>query len=216
MKRILIFGDSNSWGYVPGSGDRFGPDVRWPRAMASALGLECEVIEECLCSRTTVFEDPHAPGRSGIVALPMLLESHAPLDLVIIALGCNDLQPHYSASAYHAAKGAGRLVELAQKFAGYHGQEKAPGVLLVAPSLVSESANHYDPEVMAGAEAKSKEMARHYRAKAKELGCHFLAAAPHAQPSAVDGVHLDEKGHLALARAVAKEVAQILGEETAG
>jgi lysophospholipase L1-like esterase len=216
MKRILVFGDSNSWGHVPGTDRRYGPEVRWPRAMAAELGTNFEIIEECLCGRTTVFDDPVSPGRNGLSALPILLESHAPLDLVTIALGCNDLQPHFSASAYHSAKGAGMLVELVQKSAGLRAQAQVPQVLLVAPSLVSESARYYESEVMAGAEAKSKEMARHYRAKAKELGCHFLAAAPHAQPSAIDGVHLDEKGHLALARAVAKEVAQILGEETAG
>ena len=215
MKRIMVYGDSNAWGYVPGRGDRFGPDTRWPRVLETALGPGHEVIEECLCSRTTAFEDPFATGRNGLTALPMLLESHAPLHLAIIALGCNDLQPHYGASAYHAAKGAGRLVETVQRFAGYHGQDKAPAVLLMAPSLVSEAASFYEPELMAGAEAKSRDLARHYRAKAKELGCHFLAAAPHAQPSPVDGVHLDEKSHRALALAVAKAVGEILEAEVA-
>lgn len=213
MKRILVYGDSNSWGHAPGTEQRYGPEIRWPRAMAAQLGAEYEILEECLCGRTTVFDDPVSPGRNGLAVLPLLLESHAPLDLVIIALGCNDLQPHFHAGAYHSAKGAGMLVELVQRSAGKQAQERSPEVLLVAPVLVSESASFYEPEVMAGAEAKSKEMARHYRAKAKELDCHFLAAAPHAQPSAIDGVHLDDKGHLALARAIAAAVAKILGEE---
>ena len=31
MKTILCFGDSNTWGYEPATGQRYAPDVRWLR-----------------------------------------------------------------------------------------------------------------------------------------------------------------------------------------
>ena len=49
MKTIVCFGDSNTWGYVPGSdGERFSPEIRWPARLAAALGSAWEVIAEGL------------------------------------------------------------------------------------------------------------------------------------------------------------------------
>jgi lysophospholipase L1-like esterase len=56
-----------------------------------ALGDDVYVIEEGLSGRTTAFEDPFSPGRNGLAALPMLLDTHSPLDAVVILLGTNDL-----------------------------------------------------------------------------------------------------------------------------
>jgi lysophospholipase L1-like esterase len=71
VKTIVLFGDSNTWGFVPGSdGQRFPRDVRWPGRLATALGETAEVIEEGLNGRMATIEHPAAEGRSG---LPYLL-----------------------------------------------------------------------------------------------------------------------------------------------
>ena len=44
MKRILCYGDSNTWGFTPGSGKRYPSDVRWTGVMAKELGKDYEVI----------------------------------------------------------------------------------------------------------------------------------------------------------------------------
>ena len=41
-------------------------EIRWPVVMAQALGPSFQVIEESLCGRTTVFEDPEEEGRNGL------------------------------------------------------------------------------------------------------------------------------------------------------
>ena len=45
-KRILCIGDSNTWGYIPGSGERYEKNVRWTGKLAQMLGENYEVIEE--------------------------------------------------------------------------------------------------------------------------------------------------------------------------
>ena len=38
MRHILCYGDSNTWGYTPGTGERHAPDVRWTGVLRRLLG----------------------------------------------------------------------------------------------------------------------------------------------------------------------------------
>jgi lysophospholipase L1-like esterase len=89
------------------------------------------VIAEGLNGRTTVHDDPIEPYRCGADALPPCLMSHAPVDLVILALGCNDLKKRFSVSAFDVAEGAGRLVFLTRAY-GQGPNARPPKVLLIA------------------------------------------------------------------------------------
>ena len=87
MKEILCFGDSNTYGLIPGTKNRYGRDTRWTGLIEQQLyGKGCRIIEEGLCGRTTVFEDELREGRKGAAFLPTLLESHAPVDRVVLML----------------------------------------------------------------------------------------------------------------------------------
>ena len=61
MKRILCFGDSNTYGTRP-NGGRFDEQTRWPMRLQSLLGEGYAVIEEGFGGRTTVFDDPVEGG----------------------------------------------------------------------------------------------------------------------------------------------------------
>ena len=61
-----------------------------------------------------------------------LLESHAPVDLLILMLGTNDLQRHLGKDAGEAALGLGTLIEIAQR-SGCGPDCRTPRVLAVAP-----------------------------------------------------------------------------------
>ena len=93
-KRIMCFGDSLTWGWIPvrdGSPTlRYPFEQRWAGAMLNDLGPDYEVIEEGLSARTTDLDDPVDPRLNGSAYLPSALASHLPLDLVIIMLGTND------------------------------------------------------------------------------------------------------------------------------
>ena len=108
----MCFGDSNTWGYSPTTGQRYPANVRWTGVLQAELGSDYHVIEEGLNGRTTVWEDPIEGDKVGKRHLPVLLQSHAPLDLVVVMLGTNDLKMRFSAHASDIAAGAGLLVDI--------------------------------------------------------------------------------------------------------
>ncbi|MGB5832364.1 MAG: SGNH/GDSL hydrolase family protein [Thiohalocapsa sp.] len=218
MKTILCYGDSNTWGMIPmtslTSSERHARQDRWPAVMQRALGADYAIIEEGLNGRTTVFDDPidgeHKNGRSYL--LPCL-ESHAPLDLVIIMLGSNDLKSRFNLSAYDIASGAGRLAEMVS--ASIRGQRGIkPETLLVCPCCIGPLRLLAEP--FAGGVEKSQRLHTHYRAVADSLGCNYLNAGDHAVSSPVDGLHFDAGQQRALGLAIADEVRGIFESKVAG
>jgi len=213
MKTILCFGDSNTWGYIPGTdGLRYAHDVRWTGVLAAGLGGGRRVIEEGLNGRTTCWDDPIKPGRRGLDHLPTLLESHAPIDLVLIMLGTNDLKHYFNLRAFDIALGAAKLVETVQlSDAGpVAGDAKtAPAVLLVSPAHAVDAeapfGHKFDEAV-----AKSQELGVAYR-EIDEYGVAFFDAATVATASSVDGVHLDDTAHAALGAALVEVVSGLVG-----
>ena len=113
MKTLVCFGDSNTWGYVPGSnGERFPRAQRWPVILQGLLGERWEVIAEGLSGRTATVERPDSEGRNGLPYLLPCLLSHAPVDVVAVFLGTNDV--NYLADDRIAACVA-RLVDIVRR-----------------------------------------------------------------------------------------------------
>lgn len=209
MKRILCFGDSNTWGYMPLSNlRRFPEDVRWAGVMQSLLGTEYRVIEEAQNGRTTVFDDPYEMiCKNGAKHLPVVLESHKPLDLVIIMLGTNDLKTHLGQNAHTIAAGAGVLVD--RVLASDAGPKLgAPQILLIAPAAVAEAPCPFGHK-FDGVYQTSTRFAEAYREVAELRMVPFLNAAEHVTVPATDCIHFDEEGHAALGKAVAEKVQEI-------
>jgi len=208
VRRVLCFGDSNTWGYDPASGGRFPREVRWTGVLARALGPGFEVIEEGLNGRTTVRDDPLEAHRNGMTYLLPCLESHAPLDLVVVMLGTNDLKARFGVSPREVAVGAGELVEVvSSSAAGPDGT--APRVLLVAPPPV-RPLGELDG-MFAGATAKSLALGAELARVARRLGCPFVDAGAVATIGELDGLHLEAAAHGALGLALAVEVRALLG-----
>ena len=91
MKQILAFGDSNTWGLVPGTGnERYPEHIRWTGILRKAVAAKgFRVLEDGVCGRTTVFEDPARSGRKGIDAIGQYRDTDGLAD-VILMLGTND------------------------------------------------------------------------------------------------------------------------------
>ena len=199
MRTILCYGDSNTWGYDPVTGERLGRGERWPGVLARELGDGYAVIEEGLNGRTTVWDDPIDPHRNGREYLVPCLESHAPLDLVVIALGVNDLKARLGHPASDIADGAGALVETVQKSAtGPDGG--APEVLLLAPPPVGDLGD--SAEMFEGAPEKSRGFSKHYARVADKYGCGLLDLAGVVSVSAIDGIHFEATEHETIGREV--------------
>ena len=202
-QNILCFGDSNTWGYVPVSADRYARDVRWPGVMATALGANFHVIEEGLCGRTTVWDDPIEGDKNGARYLPACLASHQPLDLVILMLGTNDLKARFSLPALDIAAGAERLVRMIQSSASGRGG-KSPAILLAAPPPIDTHGE--EAEMFAGGREKSLVFAARYAAVAERCACSFIDVGQHIAVDAADGIHYSADAHRLLGLAMADVV----------
>ena len=211
--RILCYGDSNTWGWVPGSdGERFAPDVRWPGVMQAQLGDGYVVIEEAQNGRTTMWDDPgQLVCKNGLKHLPVVLESQKPIDLVILMLGVNDLKNHFGLDAYAIAHGCGVLLDRILASDAGPGKQ-APKALLVAPALVTEGPCPFGHLFDDGPE-KSAGLAEAYREIAVGRGVPFFDAASVASCPIPDAIHIDAESCGRLGRALAELVLQSLPSE---
>ena len=196
---ILCFGDSNTYGYRPDGSGRFDADTRWTGLLQKKLGTNDRIIEEGLCGRTTVFSDELREGRRGLDTIGILLESHAPVDLLILMLGTNDCKSHYRASASLISKGLDQVIRKARQNASQHFD-----LLVISPIHLGHGVGEpdFDPEFNENSEVVSRNLAAEYRKVALQNHAAFLNAADYALPSITDREHLDEKGHAAMADAI--------------
>ncbi|MFT5469683.1 MAG: lysophospholipase L1-like esterase [Verrucomicrobiales bacterium] len=211
QKRVLVFGDSNSWGWIPGSdGDRMPADVRWPGVMQAELGDDFDVIEECQNGRTTMWDDPCEPiDKNGLRHLPVVLESQKPLDLVIVMLGTNDLKNHFNLNAFAIAHSCGVLLDkVLESDAGP--DKRAPKVLLIAPAPVADGQCPFG-HLFDNAAAKSAGFKDAYAEIAASRGIPFLNAGDYASCPVPDTIHIDAESCGRLGNAVAAKVREILG-----
>ena len=112
-RRVLCFGDSNTYGYDPVRDGRYGLEERYPTVVQSLLGSGWSVVEEGLPGRTAVFDDPITEGMNGLRVITPILMSHAPLDTVTIMLGTNDSKERFGCNSYLIAQGIVRLAKKA-------------------------------------------------------------------------------------------------------
>jgi lysophospholipase L1-like esterase len=211
MTTILCFGDSNTHGTKPIPAqdiiDRHGPDSRWPGVMATELGPNFRILEEGLPGRTTVHDDPiEGAHMNGLTALPMLVGSHSPLDIVVLMLGTNDLKTRFSVTASDIAASLERLVATLRVLCAAPGRTQ-PTVLLVAPPPIREV--DWLAEKFVGGAEKSKGLGAAIRRSAERLGTAFLDAGAHIEVSPIDGLHYDAATHATLGKAIAAAVREL-------
>ena len=186
MKTLVCFGDSNTWGYVPGSeGERFPPGVRWSGRLAQALRDDWEVIAEGLNGRTAAVDSPVEEGRNGLPYFLPCLRSHKPVDLVAISLGTNDVN---FLSDELVARSVARLVKVALHSETGPGGG-APAVLVVCPPAIGD-----------------RRLGAAFAAWLEPLECELLDLEGVARYSEHDLEHFDAEAHAAVATALEERV----------
>ncbi len=207
MPVIVAFGDSNTWGYDPATGARFPRAQRWPSVLERELGADFEVIAEGLNGRTTVHDDPIEPYRCGADALPSCIMSHMPLDLLIVALGCNDLKKRFSVSAFDIAESAARLIAIARAYGVGPGAGRQRSCSSRRPRSLELTAF---AEMFEGGTEKSRLLGQRYGDVAKREGVAFLNAGAVIRCSDLDGIHYEADEHERLGRATAEAARRAL------
>ena len=210
-KTILCYGDSNTWGYVPDTGERFDELTRWPRRLASQLGQGYYVVEAGLNGRTTAFDDPIEAGRNGLMALNTYLSTHCPIDLIIVMLGTNDTKKFLNLPPYMISRGLESIIMQARQ-AQYGRNGQLPKLLIVSPVSIGVSGlnDHISEYFDATSAEKANQLKNWYSQLAEQYGCGFLDAAAVAKPSLEDGIHLEAEGHALLAETLAQKIRALL------
>lgn len=217
-KTALVYGDSNVWGWVPGTmAERYPARTRWSGRLADALGEGWVVVENGLNGRTSDLNQPPDSGnalQNGLATLPPALSASAPLDLVIIALGVNDFQAANGRGAEDTARALARLVAAVQD-EGWRsfplGVGGAPKVLVLAPSGFDASKGGPFTDMYAGAPDKLKRLPALLQAEAARAGAEFLdlgSVVPLAHGA--DGLHYSPEDHERVAEAVARKIRALM------
>lgn len=216
-KRIMCFGDSLTWGWVPVvegvPTTRYPADVRWTGVLQSELGKDHIVIEEGLSARTTMLNDPTDPRLDGSAYLPSALASHLPLDLVILMLGTNDTKAYFHRTPFEVAAGMSKLVgQVLSSTGGVGTVYPAPQVLVIAPPPLTPMPHAYFQSLFDGAHEKSVEFGKLYGDLADFMKVNFLNAGDHISTDGVDGIHFTEENNRVLGQVVADKVRNIFAD----
>ncbi len=211
--RVLVYGDSNSWGYLgDGTGRRH--DRRWPVVAAERAGWD--LVENCLPGRTTVHDDPvmagHDPTGSafnGLRHLETALLAASPIDLVLIMLGTNDFKARFLPEPERIASNLAELAETAQSVAAGPGawdSQAPPRVGVILPPPLGALADNPDWEKAAEwtyGRAVSFQLPGAAKARFPKELVWFDAASTGITASDEDPIHLQAEAHKTLGEAVA-------------
>lgn len=200
-KRILCIGDSNTWGYIPGSGERYEKNVRWTGKLAQMLGENYEVIEEGMNGRTTAFTDKIEPGTAALDYLYPCLISQFPLDYIIVMLGTNDTKTRYGVNTVEIGYGLDEVLLKIEETCRRKSQ--TPEKIVIAPADLYPK--KYWIEFTAESAQKAGGLTEEYRSIAALHHAEFLSARDvlGAECIGCDGIHFTEEGHRILAEAIA-------------
>lgn len=205
MKRVLCYGDSNTYGYIT-TGGRFDEDTRWPMRMQKLLGPGYAVVEEGFNGRTCCMDDPTEGGfKSGVAHMPPILMSHSPLDAVLIMLGTNDTKRRFGLTPMTIGQGMMQLVRTARLYALREDGQSARVVVVAPPPILGNLMETRHGECFGEqAIAVSRGLTSEFHRISKLMRCDFFDAGPFAEVSRLDAVHMTAEGHRRLAAALAE------------
>lgn len=211
VKSILCYGDSNTYGLKSDLVSRYTKDERWTGILQKRLGEDYYIIEEGLGGRTTVWDDPIEEYKNGKTYLIPCLDSHKPLDLIILMLGTNDLKCRFSVSPFDIASSVENLVKTILKSdAGI--EFSVPKILLVPPVPIKSVGRTNDiDQMIPDMERRSKALIPYYKEIADKYNIYYMNPEGKVEINNIDGIHYSLKGHEQMAVLMEEKIKQILG-----
>lgn len=193
MKKIICYGDSNTFGYNPKDNSQFDENTRWTSLLQKNLGSEYEVKNEGMCDRTGFVNNPKGFLFSAQKHFPKFISKEDNIDLLILWVGTNDLQFQYDISIGAVEKGLKQLIDLAQ--------ERAKNIIVVAPVILDERVlkGFFKFQFDEASVVKSRKIGRIFRQIANANHCEYFDVNKIITPSDIDGLHYDENGHKIIA-----------------
>jgi len=198
MKKILLYGDSNTFGLNPQKFSRYDENARWSGIIKEKLKNDFEVIEEGANNRTGFSKNPEGEFYSSQEYFPKLLKSIGIIDIIVIAIGTNDLQFQYDISFERIEEGLQNLVEEGKKYS--NNIILIPSVILDDRILNGFFKTMFDKTGI----QKSKSVGQIYRKIAEKSNCYIFDVNEFAKGSDTDGLHYSEESHKLIAEKLLK------------
>ena len=205
MKRILCYGDSNTWGYISGSDHlRYNSNERWPKLLQKKLGQSFEIIEEGLNSRTLFSNDdrPGKEGRNGFTYLKPCMDSHDKFDTIIIMLGTNELKSTFNNTAEDIVNMIDKYVNFIKNYKSQI-DKTCPGIIISGLPIVQEDTTYSKKDnKYKGATQKSIKLNNLLEKYCKDNLVPYINNDD--LTVGIDGVHLTKESHISLANRLSK------------
>lgn len=196
MKKILCFGDSNTFGYNPNNGSRYNENSRWTGILKNLCKNNYEIIEAGCNNRTAFSNNPDGIQFTGYMILPEYLKKF--YDIIILAIGINDLQKFYNPALEEFETGIENLIKKIR--------ESLPNcnIIILSPSHITENILNSNFRFMFNQTSieKSKQITPIYEKIANKYNCKFLDLNKIVTTSKIDGLHYDIEEHKKIAQSI--------------
>jgi len=198
MKKILCYGDSNTYGYNPADGSRFDSKTRWTAILQKELGSDYEVINEGMCDRTGFIDNPKGYLFSAQRHFPEMISKIENIDILILAVGTNDLQFKYDISFKQIENGLEKLIAAAKNY--------TKRIIIIPPVILDNNIlkGNFNFQFDETSISKSKKVGKIYRKLSNIYGLNYFDLNEFIKPSNIDGLHYDKIGHNIIAEKLAE------------
>jgi lysophospholipase L1-like esterase len=213
MKTILFYGDSLTFGKIPGKPERFPREANFIGILEKELGAGYRVIDEGLRARMLAGENGFFPERDGLKQFGPIFGSHVPLDIVCIMLGTNDCNAKSTKTAEEITAALNNYKETIENWSTQLSIPSRPKVLLVSPPLIRGEEVAKNPSMTnifdETAEEKSRQLPATFSDFCSRENWTFFDAGTVCTTADNEGIHLDETNNALLGKALARIVENI-------
>ncbi len=195
MKKILCYGDSNTFGFNPQTGGRYDNNTRWSGILSKNLVPKYQIIEEGMNNRTGFFKNPEGLKQSGGEYLSIYLQNHKDIDICLLSLGTNDAQIFYPLDKTSTEKG---LQNLTSEIIKTNFKTK---VVIIPPVKITKDLLHSGFAVIFDLKSidKIQDTFSVYEQFAKDNNYLYFDFNNFVRPSKFDGIHYTEDAHKIIA-----------------
>ena len=206
MKKVLCFGDSNTYGFVPGKCTRYDKNTRWTGVLQALCGSDFSIIEGGCNNRTAFVDNPAGVEQTGYKILPEYFTKDY-FDIVVLAIGINDLQLFFRPTLEEFEQGMEKLIKITK--------DLSPNakIILVCPSkldLAGIKSGVFSFQFDEISIEKSGKLSPIYKSLAEKYKCHFIDLNNIVEVSPLDGLHFSPKNHKTIAENLYKNLKQTI------
>ena len=203
MRKILFYGDSNTYGYDPRvfGGGRYPASVRWPDRLKALAGDGWDILVNAMNGR----QIPQGTAIQQVLEMIRIAAADQETLWFAVMLGTNDL---FYISSDNASLGTAQRMDVFLKEVRKAFQDLP--ILLIAPPKIGRQESRDPMERRYFQE--SRQLARYYQLLAMQHKTSFVSAWAWDLLISYDGVHLTEEANLLFAEKMEQVLAELAEE----